>query len=372
MGVNALRLLAATGAQGDAVAAAVLATGPDADAATVAAAIDRGQDQTAAAARPPRPPAGVDAELITDGTETDSDDLGFSDAPPASPDLPRYALTDEPAAPDPEPAPLAPRPAAWERHVAQPDPQYLPLPEPEAGPEPVGPPWRDRLRGIDSGTARRAGLYGIGGIMLIAAIAGSFMVTGRGKPPEPAANLSASPTAKESSPVSDALAPEVVIRPATVSASCSGPADVVAPWSGDPSRAFVCNRLFGLDLQVANIVLPCPTAVTSIVVVPGHAREWSAHRLPSAITWRLGGQLHPQTIAPTRTGSRLTLPGGGVVATELSATITASDRPPTDDETETAGAAVDPTTVDATTAISRIEIRGRLGPGCPATATSGG
>lgn len=370
MGVNALRLLAATGVQGDAVAAAVLATGPDADAATVAAAIDRGQDQAVAATRPPRPavPAGVDAALTADGTETDSE-LGFSDAPPASPDRPRYVLTDDAPEPDPE---QPPRRAAWERHVAQPDPRYLPLPEPVAEPEPVGSPWRYRLRGIDSGTARRAGLYGVGGIMLIAAIAGSFMVTGRGKPPEPAANLSASPTAKESSPVSDALAPEVVIRPATVSASCSGPADVVAPWSGDPSRAFVCNRLFGLDLQVANIVLPCPTAVTSIVVVPGHAREWSAHRLPSAITWRLGGQLHPQTIAPTRTGSRLTLPGGGVVATELSATITASTRPPVDDSTS-ADAAVDPAVADSSTAISRIEIRGRLiGPGCPTAATPSG
>lgn len=367
------------------VASAVAAAGPGADAATLDAAISETYQDIAEDQRPRRSPtpAGHQAEFADD---PDNDpDLSFADAEPSIANHrtdPRFLLTDD--EPDPEPAPApTPRPAAWERHAAQPapEPEYLPPPEPEPVAEPAqaAPTWRARLRDIDARHVRKIGLYGISGGLLVVAIVASFMVTGRGGPPEPAVQV-APPTAANDVPAPTAK--EQVLIPAQVSASCANDSDAVAPFANDKTRAFVCKRLHNLDLNVLNISFACPVVITSITVVPGwnHVApdgrdEWIRHRLTTGISWRMGGAVYPQPIVPTRTGVTMKVPN--IITQEMSATVTSSMRPPMgESKSDDFGSKADESAkVDEFTAIGVIKIMGYpVDPGsglCGPTSTGG-
>jgi hypothetical protein len=139
----------------------------------------------------------------------------------------------------------------------------------------------------------------------------------------------------------------------------------VAPFSGDRTRAWVCKRINGLDLNVLNISFSCPVVITSVTVVPGFAYvapdgrdEWVRHRLTTGISWRMGGSIYPQAIVPTRTGVTMNVPS--VVTQQMSATITSSMRPPMGESaTDDFGSKNDEAAkVDEYTAISKIVIHG--------------
>lgn len=220
------------------------------------------------------------------------------------------------------------------------------------------------LRGRGGRPKLAAAAAGTAAVLIIALVAVFSLSGGRGKPPEPAGVTAAPPV------VSDNPAPvraEAPLVPATVSASCVGDSDAVAPFSGEKSRAWVCGRANGLDGSVLNIAFGKAVVVTQITIVPGFnyvapdgRDEWSRHRLVTGVTWRLGGKTYPQAINPTRTGATLKLPS--VVTQEMSLTITASTRPlaPAENaegigKADGSGSAVD---ADATTAISSIIITG--------------
>lgn len=360
------------------VSAAVAEVDPDTGARSISDAIDDVRSEALAAQRPPRtpPPGGVDPELYE--TSSTPDDLGFSDDEPIeSTPRPLADHVDVPAVdpaliawrpepesePDPEPEPA---PAAWERHAAQqqqPEPEYLPPPpEPEPEPAPAGPTLRGRLRDI-GGRPLRIAVIAAGAVLLVVAIVASFMVTGRGRPPEPAVQVAPPPAANDVPPPT---AKEAVLIPAQVSASCGNDSDAVAPFSGDRTRAWVCMRINGLDLNVLNISFACPVVITSITVVPGWnfvapdgRDEWVRHRLVASISWRLGGAVYPQApIVPTRTGVTMKVPN--VITQEMSATITSSMRPPMgESKSDDFGSKADESAkVDEFTAIGSIKIMG--------------
>lgn len=369
----------------DAVNAA--ATSETADAATLDAAISETYQDIAEEKRPRRGLAPADHQQdFIDNPDTPAD-LGFSDAPTESATHrtdPKFLLTDADDEPTPESEP-APRPAAWERHAAaQPaEPEYLPSPAepvPAAEQEPAAPTLRGRLRDMDARRARKAVLYGVGGALLVVAIVASFMVTGRGRPPEPAVQVAPPPAANDTVPPA---AKESVLVPAQVSASCGNDSDAVAPFANDKTRAWLCMRISGLDLNVLNISFSCPVVLTSITVVPGFAYvapdgrdEWVRHRLTTGISWRMGGAVYPQAIVPTRTGVTMKVPN--VITQEMSATITSSMRPPMgESKSDDFGSKADESAkVDEFTAIGSIKIMGHpVDPGsglCGQTSTSGG
>lgn len=344
------------------------ATDPDADDSALTTAVDGVYADIADEKRPRRatPPAAHQSDFVDDGTDPE---LGFSDAPaePAVPNHrtdPRFVLTDDPE-PIPEPAP-APRPAAWERHAAQqPEPEYLPPPAVEPAPEPPAPSLLTRLRGIDVRSVRRIGVVGACAAVLVAVIVSSIVASGSGEPPVPAGQIAAPPAAND---VPAAATPkDAPLVPATVSASCGNDSDAVAPFTGDRTRAWVCQRLHGLDLNVLNITWSCPVVVTSITVVPGWnfvapdgRDEWVRHRLVTGLSWRMGGGIYPMAIVPTRTGVTMRLPGTGVITQEMSATITSSMRPKMGESaTDDFGSkADDAAKVDEHTAIGSIKIMG--------------
>lgn len=199
----------------------------------------------------------------------------------------------------------------------------------------------------------------------------------RGKPPIDFNNTIATKTAEtadavpEAPPLADPASQ--LLLPQLVSASCGNDSDAVAPFVPQPpghaTRAWVCVRISGRDGNVLNITFDRPVVITSITIVPGWncvypdgRDEWTRHRLVTAITWRMGGELYPQEITPTRTGVTKQFPA--VITQQLSMTITASTRPPMG-EGKSRGTSIsagsgedDPNKVDETTAISSIEING--------------
>jgi len=105
-------------------------------------------------------------------------------------------------------------------------------------------------------------------------------------------------------------------------------------FTNRPENAWRCERAFGIDGAVMNIVFPKTAVVKSITVMPGwnyvapNGRDhWNEQRLVTKILWRIGGQQFEQNITPTRSGSTLTLPGNGVATTVMSLTILSSERP---------------------------------------------
>lgn len=272
-------------------------------------------------------------------------------------------------------APAAP-PAAAPAHTPDPapsskatPPEEDPFGDLEADPEPsfaerareaVGSAMAS-LRG-DGGRSRAGWLLaGAAGVLAIVLIAIFSLSGGRGKAPEPAGTVAAPPAQTENPSATPTAEPLV---PATVSASCVGDSDAVAPFAGEKSRAWVCGRANGLDGAVLNITFNKPVVVTEITVVPGFnyvapdgRDEWDRHRQLTGVTWRMGSKMFPQTINPTRTGSTMKFPS--VITQEMSMTITASTRPPKGTAAGIGKPGGDNTAdVDATTAVSSIVISG--------------
>lgn len=323
--------------------------------------------------------AGPPSPLISNDDDDDDDTSEAVTHPPSATDsypdtLPGFSDGEELDLPPLNPVEPAPEP---EQTETEPEPEPLATPPPQQvdAPAPApGPGLAQRLREHLSGTLNslrgpqgRPKLIAVGAgaaVVLLIAVAAVFSLSGgRGKPPEPAGALTAPP----SSAAPDPARVEKPLVPATVSASCEGDTDAVAPFSGEKARAWVCGRANGLDGSVLNITFSRAVVVTSITVVPGFnyvapdgRDEWDRHRLVTGITWRLGGKSFPQAITPTRTGATLKLPG--VITQEMSATITASVRSPAPQGSgggvgfgKPAGDTDDP---DATTAISSIVITG--------------
>ncbi|ORB52029.1 hypothetical protein BST43_19965 [Mycobacteroides saopaulense] len=223
--------------------------------------------------------------------------------------------------------------------------------------------WR-QLRVDPKASAKKIGIA-LAAVVLVSVIILSFTGGGRGKPPEPADAVAPPPQVENTT----APAKEVTLVPATVSTSCGNDSDAVAPFSGDKTRAWKCNRLNGLDLNVLNLTFNKPVVITSITIVPGFnyiapdgRDEWSRHRVVTDVSWRMGGGLYPQEhIAPTRTGVTQKFPD--VRTLMMSMTITGSARPPVGKGPNKGGIgdvddAQDPKKVDETTAVSKIVITG--------------
>lgn len=199
--------------------------------------------------------------------------------------------------------------------------------------------------------------------VFVASIAGN-----RGEPPRPAGQVDAPPLQSEN-PEPEPV--DGVLVPAKVSASCGNDSDAVAPFAADKTRAWVCLRIDGLDLNVLNITFSSEVVITSICLVPGWdyvapdgRDEWARHRLITAVTWRMGGQAFPQEINPTRPGVCKQFPTDPPISTrEMSMTITASMRPPLgkDQVSSGIGGADNPDSVenvDKTSAVGSIVING--------------
>lgn len=249
-------------------------------------------------------------------------------------------------------------------------PSVFDEPEPEAEPslvsrvgEALSDRWR-QLRVDPKGSAKKIGLA-VAGFLLVLVVALSFMGGGRGKPPDPADTVAPPPQAENTAPPTK----EVTLVPATVSTSCGNDSDAVAPFSGDKTRAWKCDRIDGLDLNVLNVTFNKPVVITSITIVPGFnyiapdgRDEWPRHRVVTDVSWRMGGGLYPQEhIAPTRTGVTQKFPD--VRTLMMSMTITGSARPPVGKVSNKgsfgdANDALDPKKVDETTAVSKIVITG--------------
>lgn len=301
--------------------------------------------------RDPAPvsPWGDAPEVVADEDADAADDSAGHQPPPAP----------EPRDRDAEPAPS--------QHATAP-PDQFDTPEPQPHPslfarigDALSP---QRLFTWIGGPRQplKIGLLGLGGVLLIGAIVASFMVTGRGRPPEPAVQVAPPPAQIDTAPPT---AKEAVLIPAQVSASCGNDSDAVAPFANDRTRAWVCKRINGLDLNVLNISFACPVVITSITVVPGwnHVApdgrdEWIRHRLTTGISWRMGGAVYPQAIVPTRTGVTMKVPN--VITQEMSATITSSMRPPMgESKSDDFGSKADESArVDEFTAIGGIKITG--------------
>lgn len=249
-------------------------------------------------------------------------------------------------------------------------PSVFDEPEPESEPslvsrvgEALSDHWR-QLRVDPKGSAKKIGLV-LAAVVLAAVVGLSFMGGGRGKPPDPAGSVAPPPQVENTTPP----AKEVTLVPATVSTSCGNDSDAVAPFSGDKTRAWKCNRIDGLDLNVLNLTFDKPVVITSITIVPGFnyiapdgRDEWPRHRVVTDVSWRMGGGLYPQEhIAPTRTGVTQKFPD--VRTLMMSMTITGSARPPVGKASNKgsfgdANDALDPKKVDETTAVSKIVITG--------------
>ena len=291
--------------------------------------------------------------------------------PSATDDYPEglsgYSAGEELALPPLQPSP-SPAPSPSTKSTPPPDWFDAPTPDHEGGlAERVRKRVADALgslRGRGGRPKLAAVAAGTAAVLIIALVAVFSLSGGRGKPPEPAGVTAAPPVVSDNPEPVPAEAPLV---PATVSASCVGDSDAVAPFAGEKSRAWVCGRANGLDGSVLNIAFGKAVVVTQITIVPGFnyvapdgRDEWSRHRLVTGVTWRLGGKTYPQAINPTRTGATLKLPS--VVTQEMSLTITASTRPlaPAENaegigKADGSGSAVD---ADATTAVSSIIITG--------------
>lgn len=223
--------------------------------------------------------------------------------------------------------------------------------------------WKNHFAGPRG--ALKALAYGGAAVVAVVVFVLTLIGGGRGEPPVPAGQVAPPPAQTDTAETERSDGPLI---PATVSASCGNDSDAVAPFSHDRTRAWVCRRINGRDLNVLNITFDQPVVISSITVVPGFAYvapdgrdEWSRHRLVTSVAWRMGGAVYPQNIAPTRTGVTQQFPN--VITQELSMTITSSTRPPLGEDANTggfagAGDADDPAKVDEHTAVSQIVITG--------------
>lgn len=317
--------------------------------------------------------SGDDDDIVEDAP--DDDDTGSADDSD-SPGEPVAALSDAPSAADRYAAAESPftgkpvtrgdlsAPSPSPRHVAPPD--ILPAPERDTEaslPERI----RDhaaaliaRVRCADL----RVRVLAIGAVaaLLVAVIAVISLSGVRGKPPAPVA---APPTAT-SDPTPDRLATELTIYQVSSSCQESDPTAPFQPAEGrDPSKAWVCERINGVDGNVLNIVFGRTVVVTEITIVPGFDYvapdgddEWDRHRLVSGVTWRMANQMFPQKITPTRTGVKMTF--NAVITDQMSMTITSSERPTGAAATGSGAGALGGSedSADDTTAVSRIIITG--------------
>lgn len=121
----------------------------------------------------------------------------------------------------------------------------------------------------------------------------------------------------------------------TVSARCGdGSASATHAFSTDPSVAWVCQRVHGIDGSVLNIVFRQPVTLTEIRLTPGfdYVRqpsgddEWNRHRVVTKLLWRAGGKQFPQEIVPSRGQAVLTF-DEPVVTESMSLTIQESVPP---------------------------------------------
>lgn len=126
----------------------------------------------------------------------------------------------------------------------------------------------------------------------------------------------------------------------TVSARCAdGSTGASTAFNSDPSIAWVCHRVHGIDGAVLNIVFTKPVTLTEIRLVPGYDYvrqpsgddEWNRHRVVTNILWRAGGKQFPQEIVASR-GQAVYTFDEPVVTESMSLTIQRSVSP-----AETAG-----------------------------------
>ncbi|KMV17655.1 hypothetical protein ACT17_15400 [Mycolicibacterium conceptionense] len=276
---------------------------------------------------------------------------------------------DEPATATGAAAPVEPEPVP--ASTATEPPKEMPSPQPQPEPSIVErarealSPSRLREKVTAPGRGFKYIGVGVGALLLAIVVVLSFMGGGRGKPPEAADKVSPPPAAIDNTEENKA---DQTLVPATVSASCGNDSDAVAPFVEDKTRAWVCKRINGLDLNVLNITFDKPVVITSITIVPGFnytapdgRDEWSRHRLVTSVSWRMGGKVYPQNIAPTRTGVTEKFPS--VITQEMSMTITASTRPQIGKDSTSGsiggqGKGTDPKVIDETTAVSKIVITG--------------
>lgn len=256
-------------------------------------------------------------------------------------------------------------------------------PESIEDPDPV-PESGFRERAIDAGrktvdwikrNRKQTLAYGAVFGAVVLAIGGLFSSASyhRGKPPLPA-NTIATPNVPDDN--AEKTPQEKTLIPSMVSSSCGDDVDAVGPFSADKKRAWVCARKDGLDLNVLKIAFDNPVVITKICVTPGWdyiapdgRDEWVRHRIAASVTWRMGGQIIPQNLTPTRTGVCKEFPS--VITTGMSMTITASQRPQVGEGSKRKGGISseedDENRVDADTAISSVIIEGHpLNPSAPA------
>lgn len=225
--------------------------------------------------------------------------------------------------------------------------------------------WLDRTL-ADKHKKIRLIAVGAAVIVTVVVLAVVSLSGGRGKPPEPL-GTTVLPPAQVDNP--EPARTDGPLIPSTVSASCGNDSDPVAPFSSEKTRAWLCKRVNGLDLNVLNITFDKPMVITSITIVPGFnyvapdgRDEWARHRLVTGVTWRMGGAVYPQEITPTRTGVTKQFPS--VITQEMSMTVTGSTRPPLGGGglkgggIAGAGDADDPSKIDEHTAVSSITITG--------------
>lgn len=191
----------------------------------------------------------------------------------------------------------------------------------------------------------------IAAVAVLAVVVGSVASSGRDAAP---ATGTLTATASDDGGAGAAAGGRVLV-PAAVSTTCLNNSDPIAPFSGDGSRAWVCQRAHGLDQNVLTITFDKLVTITSIALVPGFDHvaaggrdEWTRNRLITDVSWRMGGKVFPQRIEPARTPATTEFPS--VTTQSLSLTINASTRP--DGSSESA---------DETTAVSKIVIIGHPG-----------
>ena len=291
-------------------------------------------------------------------------------------ELPTAPQSSPASAPEAPPTPDAPVENSAPAAPPKPSPRATPPPGPMEPPAPDIPDdsFAERMRKSVGGALHRVGSgdrrrtrWLVGGAAAAAALVIAGIVSlsgGRGEPPEPAGNVAA-PPAQTENPAAPPTARSLVDSSTRVSSGCVTGGDAVAPFAQEKSRAWVCERANGLEGAVLNITFNKPVVVTEITMVPGFnyvapdgRDEWDRHRQITGVTWRMGGQLFPRTINPTRTGVTMKFPS--VVTQEMSMTITSSTRPA---KVTTSGGIGKPggdisSDVDATTAVSSIVITG--------------
>ena len=305
-------------------------------------------------------PAKISSDLPSPTDAYDSNSV-YGEAPEliptgSHPPEPTESTTDDAATPS------APEPSTTTEYLHEDYPEPERVDDPSL-PQRIRESLTSTLDRFSGSSSRWKLVAGAGALILVVLVVGVFSLSGgRGKPPQPAGIAAPAPSSDTSGSTRESSA----LVPATVSASCGEDSDPVAAFAGDKSRAWVCRRTRGLDLNVLNITFAKPVVITEITIVPGFnyvapdgRDEWSRHRLVTGVTWRMGGAVYPQVINPTRTGATMKFPS--VITKQMSMTITDSVRPPRSSnpgERSVLGGTDNAAAVDETTAISSIVISG--------------